>query len=54
MALRSLSSAAVSTAVVALVAAVVLYDGYRLRRMRAEVPMLGELRNGGWAWESDS
>ena len=54
MAMFSLSSAAVSTAVVALVAAVVLYDGYRLRRMRAEVPMLGELRNGGWAWESDS
>lgn len=53
-AVLSLSSGAVSTAVVGLVAAVVLYDGYRLRRMRAEVPTLGELRNGGWAWESDS
>ncbi len=53
-ALVSLSPEAVSVAVVGLVGAIVLYDGYRLRRMRAEVVTLGELGNGGWAWESNS
>ena len=48
------SSETVAAAIVVLVAAVVLYDGHRLRQMQAEVPLLGNLTGGGWAWESNT
>ncbi|MBT4059281.1 MAG: hypothetical protein HOE69_03130 [Euryarchaeota archaeon] len=45
---------AVAWSVVSLVAAIVLYDGYRLLRTREEISVLGKLASGGYAWESDS
>ena len=33
---------------------IVAWDGYWITRQRIDIPNLGELPNGGFAWESDS
>lgn len=47
-------STLVASIVVSLTAVVVLYDGWRLTRMRTEIPTLGAHSSGGYAWQSDS
>ncbi len=47
------ASAAVGWFALLLIAAIVGIDATRLLRMGSQVPILGDLPRGGWAWESD-
>ena len=48
------SPSVIAAAVVALVAFVVLYDGWRVTQGRSQVGRLGRLSGGGFAWQADA
>ena len=47
------SAEAVAATAVAVLALIVLWDAFWLTRQRGDVPELGELPAGGFAWESE-
>ena len=48
-----LSANTVAAASVCILALIVAWDAFWLTRQRTDIPTLGELRNGGFAWKSE-
>ena len=48
-----LSANSVAAAAVFILGLIVAWDAFWLTRQRTDIPTLGELSNGGFAWESE-